>query len=602
MGRSAEIETPAYLDVERSVSGRRWELRRADERNALTVAQRWGLPELLGRIMVSRGIGPDSVDAYLNPSLKSHLPDPAHLLDMDKAVEHIAGAISAGRKVAVFGDYDVDGATSSAILKRYFDAIGVGLTVYIPDRLTEGYGPNLQALRKLQDDGVSLVITVDCGITSFDVLDKAADAGLSVIVVDHHKAEPRLPKAAAVVNPNRLDDASPHGQMAAVGVTFLLIVALNKKLRQTGYFAERREPDLLSLLDLVALGTVCDVVPLTGVNRVFTTQGLKVMAQRRNIGLTALSDVSGIDETPAAYHAGFVLGPRVNAGGRVGEAPLGTRLLASQDRGEAMEIARRLDGFNTDRKAIETACLEEAIRLVETDLAAGRGSPHLVFVAGEGWHPGVIGIVAGRLKERYQRPACVVALADGIGKGSGRSMEGVDLGAAVIAARQNDLLINGGGHAMAAGFTVSEGNLEAFRAFLDGRISDALGGKPIVGKIMLDGAVSLAAATVEFIASLERLAPYGVGNPEPRFVIPYARIADAGLVGTDHVRLRITGEGGGSLKGIAFRVADQELGAFLLQAKGGMPVHLAGKLKVDRWNGAERPQIIVDDAAEITAR
>lgn len=602
MGRSAEIETPAYLDVERSVSGRRWELRRADERNALTVAQRWGLPELLGRIMVSRGIGPDSVDAYLNPSLKSHLPDPAHLLDMDKAVEQVAGAISAGRKVAVFGDYDVDGATSSAILKRYFDAIGVGLTVYIPDRLTEGYGPNLQALRKLQDDGVSLVITVDCGITSFDVLDKAADAGLSVIVVDHHKAEPRLPKAAAVVNPNRLDDTSPHGQMAAVGVTFLLIVALNKKLRQTGYFAERREPDLLSLLDLVALGTVCDVVPLTGVNRVFTTQGLKVMAQRRNIGLTALSDVSGIDETPAAYHAGFVLGPRVNAGGRVGEAPLGTRLLASQDRGEAMEIARRLDGFNTDRKAIETACLEEAIRLVETDLAAGRGSPHLVFVAGEGWHPGVIGIVAGRLKERYQRPACVVALADGIGKGSGRSMEGVDLGAAVIAARQNDLLINGGGHAMAAGFTVSEGNLEAFRAFLDGKISDALGGKPIVGKIMLDGGVSLAAATVEFIASLERLAPYGVGNPEPRFVIPYARIADAGLVGTDHVRLRITGEGGGSLKGIAFRVADQELGAFLLQAKGGMPVHLAGKLKVDRWNGAERPQIIVDDAAEITAR
>ncbi|MEQ9488142.1 MAG: single-stranded-DNA-specific exonuclease RecJ [Alphaproteobacteria bacterium] len=602
MGRSAELETPAYLDIERSVSGRRWELRLADERNALTVAQRWGLPELLGRIMVSRGIGPDAVDAYLNPSLKSHLPDPAHLLDMDKAVERIAGAISANEKIAVFGDYDVDGATSSATLKRYFDAIGVGLTVYIPDRLTEGYGPNHKALRKLQNDGVALVITVDCGITSFDVLDNAADAGLSVIVVDHHKAEPRLPKAAAVVNPNRLDDTSPHGQMAAVGVTFLLIVALNKKLRQTGYFAERREPDLLSLLDLVALGTVCDVVPLTGVNRVFTTQGLKVMAQRRNIGLTALSDVSGIDETPAAYHAGFVLGPRVNAGGRVGEAPLGTRLLASHDRSEAMEIARRLDGFNTERKAIETACLEEAIRLVETEMATGRGSPHLIFVAGEGWHPGVIGIVAGRLKERYQRPACVVALEDGIGKGSGRSMEGVDLGAAVIAARQNDLLINGGGHAMAAGFTLSEGNIEAFRAFLDGRISDALGGRPIVGRIMLDGAVSLAASTVEFIESLERLAPYGVGNPEPRFVIPYARIADAGLVGTDHVRLRITGEGGGSLKGIAFRVADQELGAFLLQAKGGMPVHLAGKLKVDRWNGAERPQIIVDDAAEIAAR
>ncbi len=602
MGRSAELETPAYLDVERSVSGRRWELRIADERDALTVSQRLGLPELLGRIMVSRGVSPETADAYLNPSLKSHLPDPAHLLDMDKAVDRIIAAISAGQKIAVFGDYDVDGATSSAILKRYFDAIGIDLTVYIPDRLAEGYGPNLQALRRLQDSGVSLVITVDCGITSFDVLDSAAGGGLDVIVVDHHKAEPRLPKAWAVVNPNRLDDTSEHGQMAAVGVTFLVLVALNKKLRQSGYFSERREPDLLSLLDLVALGTVCDVVPLTGVNRVFTTQGLKVMAQRRNTGLTALADVSGVDETPAAYHAGFVLGPRVNAGGRVGEAPLGTRLLSSNDRGEAMEIARRLDGFNTERKAIEAACLEQAIDLVEAELAAGTVSPHLIFAAMEGWHPGVIGIVAGRLKERYQRPACVVALEDGVGKGSGRSMEGVDLGAAVIAARQSDLLINGGGHAMAAGFTLAEGNIPAFRTYLEDRIDRTLGGRPIVGRIMLDGAVSLSAATVDFIESLERLAPFGVGNPEPRFVIPYARIADAGLVGTDHVRLRITGEGGGSLKGIAFRVADQDLGAFLLQARGGMPVHLAGKLKVDRWNGAERPQLIVDDAAEIAAR
>jgi len=601
LGRPPLTDQPAYLNIERSVSGRRWELRPADERAAMTVSQRTGLPDLLGRIMVSRGVGPDEAEAYLNPSLKAHLPDPAHLLDMDKAVDRIVSAISSSEKVAVFGDYDVDGATSSAILKRYFDAIGVDLTVYIPDRMTEGYGPNLQALRRLQDGGVDLVITVDCGITSFDVLDSAAQAGLDVIVVDHHKAEPRLPKAAAVVNPNRLDDTSAHGQMAAVGVTFLLLVALNKELRETGFFTDRRVPDLLSLLDLVALGTVCDVVPLTGVNRVFTTQGLKVMAQRRNVGLTALSDVSGVDETPAAYHAGFVLGPRVNAGGRVGEAPLGTRLLSSNDRAESMEIARRLDAFNTERKAIEAACLEDAIGRVETEMAAGLVSPYLIFVAMEGWHPGVIGIVAGRLKERYQRPACVVALEDGIGKGSGRSMEGIDLGAAVIAARQNDLLINGGGHAMAAGFTLSEGNLPVFRKYLEERIASVMNGQPITGRIMLDGALSLSAATVEFIESLGRLAPYGVGNAEPRFVIPYARIADAGLVGTDHVRLRIAGEGGGSLKGIAFRVADQELGAFLLNARGGAPVHLAGKLKVDRWNGAEKPQIIVDDAAEIAA-
>lgn len=551
--------------------------------------------------MVSRGVSPETADAYLNPSLKAHLPDPAHLLDMDKAVDRIVAAITASEKLAVFGDYDVDGATSSAILKRFFEAIGVDLTVYIPDRLSEGYGPNLPALRQLQNSGVAVVITVDCGITSFDVLDGAAANGLDVIVVDHHKAEPRLPTAAAVVNPNRLDDTSAHGQMAAVGVTFLLLVALNKKLRDTGYFAERRPPDLLSLLDLVALGTVCDVVPLTGVNRVFTTQGLKVMAQRRNTGLTALADVTGVDETPAAYHAGFVLGPRVNAGGRVGEAPMGTRLLASNDRAEAMDIARRLDSFNTERKAIEAACLEEAVHRVETELAAGTVSPYLIYVAMEGWHPGVIGIVAGRLKERYQRPCCVVALEDGIGKGSGRSMEGIDLGAAIIAARQGELLINGGGHAMAAGFTVTEQNSPEFRKYLEDRIATIMDGKPITGRIQLDGALSLSGATVEFIDSLTRLAPYGVGNAEPRFVIPHARIADAGLVGVDHVRLRVTGEGGGSLKGIAFRCADQDLGAFLLKAKGGLPVHLAGKLKIDRWNGAEKPQIIVDDAAEIAA-
>lgn len=601
MGRPTVTDTAAYLNVERSVSGRRWELRPGDDRAAMTISQRTGLPELLGRIMVSRGVGPDSAEAYLNPSLRDHLPDPAHLVDMDKAVERIVSAITTSERIAVFGDYDVDGATSSAILKRYFDDIGVDLTVYIPDRLSEGYGPNVPALKRLQDNGIDVVITVDCGITSFEVLDTVAEDGLDVIVVDHHKAEPRLPKAAAIVNPNRLDDASVHGQMAAVGVTFLLLVALNKRLREDGYFASRKQPNLLSLLDLVALGTVCDVVPLVGVNRVFTTQGLKVMAQRRNTGLTALADVSGVDETPAAYHAGFVLGPRVNAGGRVGEAPLGTRLLSSNDRQEAMDIARRLDGYNTERKAIEAACLEEAIHHVETEIAAGSASPYLIFVAMEGWHPGIIGIVAGRLKERYQRPACVVALENGIGKGSGRSMEGIDLGAAVIAARQSDLLINGGGHAMAAGFTVSEPNVPAFRRYLEDRIATIMEGRPITGRIMLDGSVSLSGATVEFIESLGRLAPYGVGNPEPRFVVPHARIADAGLVGSDHVRLRITGEGGGSLKGIAFRVADQELGAFLMNAKGGAPVHLAGKLKVDRWNGAERPQIIVDDAAEIAA-
>jgi len=584
------LAQPAFLGVERSVSGRRWELEAAPERQVRHIAQATGLGDAVARVLAARGIPVEGVEDYLNPSLKTALPDPSHLLDLDKAVARLAAAVADGEGIAVFGDYDVDGATSSALLVRYFRALGMEILVHIPDRMKEGYGPNLPAMKKLRDAGASVIITVDCGITSFDVLDGAADLGLDVIVVDHHAAEPRLPRAWAVVNPNRLDDPSPHGQMAAVGVTFLLAIGLNRALRAAGRFKRGGEPDLMALLDLVALGTVADVVPLTGINRAFVTQGLKVMAARRHPGLRALADIARLEEKPAAYHLGFLLGPRINAGGRVGEPGIGARLLSLDDPAEAMALAARLDRWNAERREIEAACQEEAIRIAESGAGV---SDHLVYVSAENWHAGVIGIVASRLKERYNLPACVVARENGTGKGSGRSVGGIDLGAAVIAARQAGLLQNGGGHRMAAGFTIDLEREVEFRAFLEERIAADAGPGGIVPRLMLNGALTPEGANTRLIEALEQLAPFGAGNPEPRFAFTDVRISKADVVGSDHVRLFLPG----NLKAIAFRCVGQPLGEALLKAPGGQPLHLAGKLKLDSWQGVERAQLIVEDAA-----
>lgn len=591
-------EGDAFLGVSRSATGKRWDLRPVDERAALALSQRFDLPDSVGRALAGRGVGPEAAERFLDPSLRNDLPDPFHLKDMETAVDRLARAIRDDETVAVFGDYDVDGATSSALLMRFFAAAGGRLVPYIPDRLKEGYGPNRAALAALKrEHGASVAITVDCGITAFEALDAAAEDGLDVIVCDHHVAEPRLPRAVAVVNPNRLDDDSPHGQMAAVGVTFLLVVALNRALRDSGWYEGqgRAEPDLRQWLDLVALGTVCDVVPLTGVNRALVTQGLKVMAHRRNIGLNALADVARVDEKPGTYHAGFLMGPRVNAGGRVGESDLGVRLLSTEDPRLAAELAQRLDVYNLERQEIERQCLDQALESVE----AGEGlSDGLVYASAPGWHPGVIGIVAGRLKERYNRPACVVAVDDqGIGKGSGRSVEGVDLGAAIIAARQSELLINGGGHKMAAGFTVAAARQADFRAFLEERILAQVGAEGIVPTLRLDGALHPAGASLDLARALERLQPFGPGNAEPRFAITDARIVQADIVGRDHVRAIVAGRDGGRLKAIAFRCADQPLGELLLRARGGTPIQLAGRVRVDSWQGREQPQLMIDDAA-----
>lgn len=587
-------ETP-FLGVSRSVLGRRWDLRAGDDALVTTLVREAGVSDAVARVLAARGVDAAAASDFLHPTLKVLMPDPSGFADMDQAAARIVAAIKGGEIIAVFGDYDVDGATSSALLMRFFRSIGVAITVYIPDRRIEGYGPNAPALLKLRDQGVKVVVTVDCGITAFEPLTAAREAGLDVIVVDHHKAEVALPAAAAVVNPNRLDDVSGQGHLAAVGVAFLVAVAVNRALRNAGWYAEKgvSEPDLRQLLDLVALGTVCDVVPLKGLNRAFVVQGLQIMARGGNAGLVALTRVARIDSKPSAYHLGYLLGPRVNAGGRVGQADLGTRLLSTEDPDEAAVLALRLDEFNAARKDIEAAVLREAIEYVETKVDP---DDPVIFAIGKDWHPGVIGIVAGRLRERYDRPACVVALDGGMAKGSGRSMAGIDLGRAVLGAREAGHLFNGGGHAMAAGFTVTEDKIQAFIAYVQDEVRRQLQGERLLPSLSLDGALAVSAVTSELIEELTCVAPFGSGNEEPRFAVVDAQIAKADIVGSGHVRCFLSGRSGGRLKAIAFNCADSDLGHLLLTA-AGRRLHLAGTIRADTWQGRTDAQLVIDDAA-----
>lgn len=581
------------LGVESSLTGRRWRARPADDRLVQALAQRYELSEITARVLAARDVALDGAAAFLAPTLRDLLPDPGLFRDMDAAAERLSAAVMQGECIGIFGDYDVDGATSSALLTRFLRAAGGRTAVHIPDRLKEGYGPNTPAILGLKDrEGASVVVTVDCGTLSFEPLAAARDAGIDVIVVDHHAAEAELPKALAVVNPNRLDETAGHGQLAAVGVAFLLVVAVNRVLRGAGWYRSRPEPDLMQWLDLVALGTVCDVVPLVGINRALVTKGLKVLAGRRNPGLKALADVAGVDTAPTAYHLGFVLGPRVNAGGRVGEAGLGYRLMTTDHADEAWHLASRLDGYNRDRQAVEAAVLEQALAQAE----AGNGPGAAVVAAGEGWHAGVIGIVAARLKERFNRPACVISLDGDRGVGSGRSVKGVDLGAAIIAARQAGLLEKGGGHAMAAGFTVPRDRLAAFTDFLDERVARRVAEAGLTPTFEVDGALRPDGATEALAGELERLGPFGAGNPEPRFVLPRVRLNFAGLVGDSHVKCAVARDGRGTLDAIAFRATDGALGPALLD-HGGRAFHLAGRLRLNTWNGRTTVQFQIEDAA-----
>ena len=598
MSDGSRVERAAFLGVERSLTGRRWAARLADERTALAIGQRHGLPDAICRLLAARDVGLEAVPDFLDPTLRKFLPDPSHLKDMDAAVARLVHAVRQGERIVVFGDYDVDGATSSALLLRFFRAVGGDIGVYIPDRRKEGYGPNATALVKIKEEGASVVVTVDCGITAFEPLAEAKRAGLDLIVIDHHMAEIALPEAIAVVDPNRLDDESPHKQLAAVGVAFLLAVGINRALRDAGWYGTSRpEPDLRQWLDLVALGTVCDVVPLVGVNRALVRQGLQVMAQRRNAGLAALADVARLKEPPGAYHLGFLLGPRVNAGGRVGQADLGARLLSSDDPHEVGALAVRLDEFNAERRAIERDVLDQAIARIEGLYGPDRkGLPSALLVESEGWHVGVIGIVASRLVERYGRPAFVIGMDGELGKGSGRSVRGVDLGAAVIAARQAGLLVNGGGHAMAAGLTVTREALSELAHFLDARIAPQLGVAPAVRELGIDAALAPAAATQELVDMIERAGPFGAGNALPRFALTGVRVSYAQPVGEGHVRCTLVGAERGRIEAIAFRANQTALGPALLDS--ARPVlHVAGALRIDRFGGRESVRLQIDDAA-----
>jgi single-stranded-DNA-specific exonuclease len=588
----------AFLGVEQSLTGRRWAARLGDERAALAIAQRHGLPDAVSRLLAAREVDLEGVPDFLDPTLRKFLPDPLHLKDMGAAIARLVRAVREGERIVVFGDYDVDGATSSALLLRFFRAVGGNIGVYIPDRRREGYGPNAPALLKLKQEGAAVVVTVDCGVTAFEPLAEARRAGLDLIVIDHHQAEIALPEAIAVVDPNRVDDTSPHKQMAAVGVAFLLSVGVNRALREAGWYsADRPEPDLRQWLDLVALGTVCDVVPLTGVNRALVRQGLLVMAQRRNAGLAALADIARLKETPGAYHLSFMLGPRVNAGGRVGQADLGARLLSSDDVHEVGALVLRLDEFNAERRAIEREVLDQAIGRIEGLYGPDRkGLPAALVVESEGWHVGVIGIVASRLVERYGRPTFVIGMDGELGKGSGRSVRGVDLGAAVIAARQSGLLVNGGGHAMAAGLTVARSALPDLAKFLDERIAPQLGAAPAVRELGIDAALAPGAATQELVGMIERAGPFGAGNALPRFALTSVRVNYAQPVGEGHVRCTLVGAERGRVDAIAFRASQTALGPALLDP--ARPVlHVAGALRIDRYGGRETVRLQIDDAA-----
>src|SRR5271155_2826718 len=592
-------ESRLFLGVENSATGRAWR-DRLDERGAaraLAIAQRHDLPELLARILAGRNVEADAVDAFLDPSIKRAMPDPYVLTAMKEAAERIANAVGRGESVAIFGDYDVDGATSAALLARYLRQCGRDPIIHIPDRLFEGYGPNVEAVRALAARGATLLVCVDCGTTSIEPLTEAKKLGLDVVVIDHHQADEELPPAVAVVNPNRRDDLSGLGHLAAVGLTFMTVVAVNRVLRARGFWtAGRPEPELLDMLDDVALGTVADVVPLTGLNRAFVAKGLIALRRRERPGHVSLMDVARLSSPPEAWHLGFLLGPRINAGGRIGRAALGAPLSLEADPIEAAKIAAELDRLNRERQVIE----QETVAQAEAEALAALGIEEkgaVVVTAAEGWHPGVVGLVAARLKEKFGRPAFAIALEPGgIGTGSGRSIAGVDIGRAVRRAVAEGLLVKGGGHAMAAGVTLRKGSLAPLRAFLEATLgADVEIARRATG-LLIDGAVTAAAAGTALVSMISRAGPFGAGNPEPVIALPAHTVSYAEEVGQAHMRVRLKSADGAGINAIAFRVAGQKLGAALLKNRGRR-VHAAGTFALDRWQGEERVQFKLTDIA-----
>ncbi|MBO4224545.1 single-stranded-DNA-specific exonuclease RecJ [Bradyrhizobium neotropicale] len=590
---------PAFLGVARSLTGKFWR-DRLDARGAaraLAIAQRHQLPEMLARVLAGRDVAIDDVPDFLDPTIRKLMPDPFTVTEMEAAARRIADAAMRNEKVAIFGDYDVDGATSAALLTWHLRHCGLDPLIHIPDRLFEGYGPNTEAVRALAAKGATLLVTVDCGTTSLEPLAEARRLGMSVVVIDHHQCGEVLPEVDALVNPNRLDDLSGLGHLAAVGLVLVTLVAVNRELRQRDFWtSEMPEPDLLGMLHHVALGTVADVAPLIGLNRALVAKGLIALRRRDHVGHTALMDVARLNGPPEAWHLGFMLGPRINAGGRIGRADLGVRLLLESDPSEAARIAAELDRLNSERRVIEQAAEAQA----EAEALASLGLEDkgaVIVTAAEGWHPGVVGLVASRLKEKFGRPAFAIALEPGgIGTGSGRSIGGVDLGKAVRQAVADGLLLKGGGHAMAAGVTLRKEKLAEFRAYLESVLAADVANSRHENELFIDGAVSARAVTVEFAAMLNRAGPFGSGNPEPVIALPSHQLVYADEVGQAHLRLRFKSGDGAIVNGMAFRSVGQKLGNALIQNRG-QPLHVAGSLAIDRWQGSERVQLRVLDVA-----
>jgi len=581
------------LGIEKSLTGRRWIWRQSEERIGLGLAEKLGIPELIGRLLAARGVTTEQAPDFLDPTLRAMLPDPSCIVDMDTAAARLAAAVQSGECIGIFGDYDVDGACSAALMVLVLRALGCRVLHHVPDRILEGYGPNAQALRGMAERGASLLICVDCGTTAHDAfapLHNMAD----ILVFDHHQCDGMAPRIAATVNPNRLDCSSGLTGICATAVAFLACIGLLRKLRAQNFFAVRQQPNMLEFLDLVALATICDVMPLTGLNRALVTQGLRVMAKRARPGIAALLEVATVNEAPTAMHCGFALGPRINASGRIAEPDMGLRLLLAEDADEAGILAATLDTVNRQRQVVEAGILDDATAQASAQVAAGCPA---ILVAQPGWHPGVVGIVAGRLKEKFNRPALVGGIADGLVKGSGRSVAGLDLGAAVIAARQSGLLLTGGGHAMAAGFSLEQTSLPAFHAMLNERLAAATA-MPEAADLMLEGILAVNGADAALAQMVARLGPFGMGNEEPLFVLPRARVVKTDRIGKDGgtIRALVEGESGGRIKALLFRAGQGKL-AEALSRTGGAPLHLAGHLRAETWNGHISPGFFITDAA-----
>ena len=595
-------EAGHFLDVGRSLTGRHWRARLRDGRTALAIAERLGIPEILGRVLAGRGIAVDGCTDILSPRLRALMPQPAAIRDLEAGADRLARAIITGEMIGIISDYDVDGISSAALLVLYLRAFGITPKVHIPDRIAEGYGPSRAAVEGLAGQGVKLLVTLDCGVNAHDPLLAASALGLDTVVVDHHLAGPLLPEAHAVINPNRQDDLSGQGHLCAAGLTLILAAATSRVLRQAGH-ARLGDggPDLLGFLDLVALATVCDVVPLATLNRAYVQQGLKVMARRENIGLAALADMARLKRRPDPYALGFLLGPRLNAAGRVGHAMAALRLLTTEDRGEANMLAQQLETLNRERQAIEIRVLETALFEAERALGLSRSLP-VLLVCGENWHPGVLGLVAARLAERYRLPSFALGHQTGglLAHGSGRSLPGVDIGAAIRDALAEGHLVKGGGHVMAAGLTVERAKLGRLRAFLEERLAAAVADVPANAALDIDGALTASGATLDLVELLERAGPYGSGNPAPVFAFPAHRVLYADLAGHDHVRCTLVHGDGTQLRAVAFRALSTVMGETLLKERD-RPLHVAGRLTVDDYNGRRGAQLMIDDVALIGA-